>query len=176
MEPSLSAILNRLFLVPTCPWPKIDFKRGVRNVALSSHWFLSEVSRCLGIKKRVGSLWPQWNLPTRFNFRKSSNQNWGTNPWFWIKRLVGKESIWEGDKWDRKEFLYIFASSWLILFINASSNFQIIVALNKSAETLPIPTNIPVMPSIMTRHTYFISGLTSELTVFLKGSNRSCSC
>ena len=76
----------------------------------------------------------------------------------------------------KKEFLYVFASVLLsvILFINASSfNFQ----NNSSARQVGSETytntltNIPI-DAKYNDQTYFVSGLTSEVTVFLKGSNR----
>ena len=76
----------------------------------------------------------------------------------------------------KKEFLYVFASVLLsfILFINASSfNFQNNSSARQvSSETYTNTlTNIPIDAKYNNK-TYFVSGLTSEVTVFLKGSNR----
>ena len=76
----------------------------------------------------------------------------------------------------KKEFLYVFASVLLsfILFINASSfNFQNNSSARQvSSETYTNTlTNIPIDAKYNDK-TYFVSGLTSEVTVFLKGSNR----
>ena len=76
----------------------------------------------------------------------------------------------------KKEFLYVFASVLLsvILFINASSfNFQNNSSARQvSSETYTNTlTNIPI-DAKYNDQTYFVSGLTSEVTVFLKGSNR----
>lgn len=76
----------------------------------------------------------------------------------------------------KKEFLYVFASVLLsvILFINASSfNFQNNSSARQvSSETYTNTlTNIPIDTKYNDK-TYFVSGLTSEVTVFLKGSNR----
>ena len=74
----------------------------------------------------------------------------------------------------KKEFLYVFASVLLsfILFINASSfNYQNNSSARQvSSETYTNTlTNIPIDAKY---NEYFVSGLTSEVTVFLKGSNR----
>jgi len=76
----------------------------------------------------------------------------------------------------KKEFLYVFSSVLLsfILFINASSfNFQNNSSARQvSSETYTNTlTNIPIDAKYNDK-TYFVSGLTSEVTVFLKGSNR----
>ena len=76
----------------------------------------------------------------------------------------------------KKEFLYVFASVLLsvILFINATSfNFQNNSSARQvSSETYTNTlTNIPIDAKYNDK-TYFVSGLTSEVTVFLKGSNR----
>ena len=76
----------------------------------------------------------------------------------------------------KKEFLYVFASVLLsfILFINASSfNFQNNSSARQvSSETYTNTlTNIPI-DAKYNDNKYFVSGLTSEVTVFLKGSNR----
>ena len=74
----------------------------------------------------------------------------------------------------KKEFLYVFASVLLsfILFINASSfNFQ----NNSSARQVSSETYTNTFDQYSTDakyndKKYFVSGLTSEVTVFLKGS------
>ena len=76
----------------------------------------------------------------------------------------------------KKEFLYVFASVLLsfILFINASSfNYQNNSSARQvSSETYTNTlTNIPIDAKYNDKK-YFVSGLTSEVTVFLKGSNR----
>ena len=76
----------------------------------------------------------------------------------------------------KKECLYVFASVLLsfILFINASSfNFQNNSSARQvSSETYTNTlTNIPIDAKYNDKK-YFVSGLTSEVTVFLKGSNR----
>ncbi len=74
-----------------------------------------------------------------------------------------------------KEFLYVFASVLLSLSCLSMRQltFKIIVALDKCSENhTNTLTNIPIDAKYNDK-TYFVSGLTSEVTVFLKGSNWS---